>query len=307
MPGGGGALTAPGFHGRKAASFHPFPGRRPGAEQPRRIWQRRRLGLRAGMSHHGGYSHHALLYALRDCGIRHIDTAKRYANEALVGKALAESGVRREELWVTTKLWPGDYGYESAIRACMESCERLGVEYLDLYLMHWPDALVPGQSPREVRAETWRALENLYEKGVCRSIGVSNFLIHHLEQLKEDCSVVPHLNQMEYHPFQRPQELVDYCKRSNIVFGGYCPLAKGQALSHPDILRLANRYGRTPAQICIRWSIQNGIVTIPKSTKEERIRENCEVFGFSLAEDDVLTLNRLHDGRHVTWDPTDIP
>ncbi|XP_075473100.1 9,11-endoperoxide prostaglandin H2 reductase-like isoform X5 [Ascaphus truei] len=246
MPGGGGALTAPGFHGRKAASFHPFPGRRPGAEQPRRIWQRRRLGLRAGMSHHGGYSHHALLYALRDCGIRHIDTAKRYANEALVGKALAESGVRREELWVTTKLWPGDYGYESAIRACMESCERLGVEYLDLYLMHWPDALVPGQSPREVRAETWRALENLYEKGVCRSIGVSNFLIHHLEQLKEDCSVVPHLN-------------------------------------------------------------QNGIVTIPKSTKEERIRENCEVFGFSLAEDDVLTLNRLHDGRHVTWDPTDIP
>ncbi|XP_075473101.1 putative oxidoreductase YtbE isoform X6 [Ascaphus truei] len=188
-------------------------------------------------------------------------------------------------------------------RSC-GSPRSCGLETTDLYLMHWPDALVPGQSPREVRAETWRALENLYEKGVCRSIGVSNFLIHHLEQLKEDCSVVPHLNQMEYHPFQRPQELVDYCKRSNIVFGGYCPLAKGQALSHPDILRLANRYGRTPAQICIRWSIQNGIVTIPKSTKEERIRENCEVFDFHLEDDDMNFLASLHSNRkliHLTY------
>ncbi|KAM4721851.1 putative oxidoreductase YtbE isoform 2-T3 [Rhinophrynus dorsalis] len=262
------------------------------------------LGL--GMSHQGGYSHNALLYALTTCGIRHIDTAKRYGNEMLVGKAIAESGVKREELWVTTKLWPGDYGYEKAIQACLDSCERLGVEYLDLYLMHWPDALVPGKSAQEVRAETWRALEDLYERGICRSIGVSNFLIHHLEQLKEDCRVVPHLNQVEYHPFQRPQELVDYCRRSNIVFGGYCPLAKGQALNHPVIMKLAEHYGKTPAQICIRWSIQNGVVTIPKSTKENRILENCEVFGFSLTDEDVVTLNSLHDGRHVSWDPTNI-
>ncbi|KAM4642252.1 putative oxidoreductase ZK1290.5 isoform 2-T2 [Discoglossus pictus] len=262
------------------------------------------LGL--GMSHDGGYSHNALLYALKHCGIRHIDTAKRYGNEDQVGKAIAESGVRREELWITTKLWPRDYGYESALQACQDSCKRLGVEYLDLYLMHWPDARIPGKSSREARAETWRALEDLYDRGICRSIGVSNFLIHHLEQLKEDCCVVPHLNQVEYHPFQRPQELVDYCSKRNIVFGGYCPLAKGQALTHPDILRIAKHYGRTPAQICIRWSIQNGVVTIPKSTKEARIRENCEVFRFSLVADDVLTLNSLHDGRHVSWDPTDI-
>ncbi|XP_071984759.1 uncharacterized oxidoreductase ZK1290.5-like isoform X4 [Engystomops pustulosus] len=228
------------------------------------------LGL--GMSHHGGYSHNAVLYALKSCGIRHIDTAKRYGNEELVGKAICESGVKREDLWITTKLWPGDYGYEHATQACLDSCKRLGVQYI----------------------------------GICRSIGVSNFLTHHLEQLKEDCDVVPHLNQVEYHPFQRPQELVDYCKRNNIVFGGYCPLAKGQALTHPVVLRLAKQYGKTPAQICIRWSIQNGIVTIPKSTKESRIQENCQVLGFTLADEDVLALNSLHDGRHVSWDPTNV-
>ncbi|XP_053324811.1 uncharacterized oxidoreductase ZK1290.5-like isoform X3 [Spea bombifrons] len=251
------------------------------------------------MSHHGGYSHKALLYALRNCGIRHIDTAKRYGNEALVGKAIAESGVKREDLWVTTKLWPGDYGYQSAIQACLESCERLGLEYLDLYLMHWPDAHVPGRSAREVRAETWRALEDLYHRGICRSIGVSNFLIHHLEQLKEDCSVVPHLNQVEYHPFQRPQELVDYCRKNSIVFGGYCPLAKGQALNHPIIMQLAKKYKKTPAQICIRWSVQNGVVTIPKSTKEDRIRENCEVFDFHLEQKDLQYISSLHSNRKL--------
>ncbi|XP_075038657.1 9,11-endoperoxide prostaglandin H2 reductase-like isoform X2 [Mixophyes fleayi] len=259
-----------------------------------------------GMSHDGGYSHNALLYALGNCGIRHIDTAKRYGNEELVGKAISESGVKREELWITTKLWPGDYGYEKATQACLNSCERLGLEYLDLYLMHWPDADIPGKSAREVRAETWTALEDLYYKGICRSIGVSNFLIHHLEQLQEDCSVVPHLNQVEYHPFQRPQELVDYCVKKNIVFGGYSPLAKGEALTHPAILKIAKHYGKTPAQICIRWSIQNGIITIPKSTKENRIRENFQVFDFSLADWDIFTLNSLHDGRHVSWDPSDI-
>ncbi|XP_063283405.1 glyoxal reductase-like [Pelobates fuscus] len=260
------------------------------------------LGL--GMSHHGGYSHNALLYGLRNCGIRHIDTAKRYGNEAFVGKAIAESGVNREELWITTKLWPGDYGYQNTIQACLGSCERLGLEYLDLYLMHWPDAHVPGKTAREIRAETWQAMEDLYRRGICRSIGVSNFLIHHLEQLKEDCSLVPHLNQVEFHPFQRPHKLLDYCRRNNIVLGGYCPLAKGQALTHPVVLQLANRYERTPAQICIRWSIQNGVVTIPKSTKEDRIRENCEVFDFHLEQKDMECISSLHSNRkliHLTY------
>ncbi|XP_075364355.1 putative oxidoreductase ZK1290.5 isoform X1 [Mycteria americana] len=260
------------------------------------------LGL--GTSHQGGYSHDAVVHALQKCGIRHLDTAKRYGCESLLQKAIKESGVKREDLWITTKLWHSDYGYENTKKACLESCERLGVEYLDLYLIHWPDAHVPGKSSREVRAETWRAMEELYEKGFCRSIGVSNFLISHLEQLKEDCVITPHVNQVEYHPFQRPQELVDYCRSRDIVFEGYCPLAKGEALTHPTIIQLANKYGRTPAQICIRWSIQNGIVTIPKSTKAERIQENCKVFDFNLREEDMEFLNTMNINRkliHLTY------
>ncbi|XP_062835595.1 uncharacterized oxidoreductase ZK1290.5 isoform X4 [Anolis carolinensis] len=244
------------------------------------------LQWRRWTSHYGGYSHDAVVYALQKCGIRHIDTAKRYGCESLLQKAIQESGFKREDLWITTKLWLSDYGYETTKQACLESCKRLGVEYLDLYLVHWPDAHFPGKSSRDIRAETWRAMEELYEKGLCRSIGVSNFLIDHLEQLKEDCQITPHVNQVEYHPFQRPQELVNYCRRRNIVFEGYCPLAKGEALSHPNIIQLAKKYARTPAQICIRWSIQNGIVTIPKSTKPERIQENCQDYGERRTEEE---------------------
>ncbi|XP_075364362.1 putative oxidoreductase ZK1290.5 isoform X5 [Mycteria americana] len=204
------------------------------------------LGL--GTSHQGGYSHDAVVHALQKCGIRHLDTAKRYGCESLLQKAIKESGVKREDLWITTKLWHSDYGYENTKKACLESCERLGVEYLDLYLIHWPDAHVPGKSSREVRAETWRAMEELYEKGFCRSIGVSNFLISHLEQLKEDCVITPHVNQ--------------------------------------------------------HYVFQNGIVTIPKSTKAERIQENCKVFDFNLREEDMEFLNTMNINRkliHLTY------
>ncbi|XP_059840612.1 uncharacterized oxidoreductase ZK1290.5 isoform X2 [Hypanus sabinus] len=262
------------------------------------------LGL--GTSHQGGYSHSSVVYALKECGIRHIDTAKRYGCESYLKKAIEESGVNHENLWITTKLWPGDYGYGATKAACLESCKNLGVDYIDLYLMHWPDGNVLGKTNRELRAETWQAIEELYDEGICRSIGVSNFLISHLEQLKEDCDIIPHVNQVEYHPFYKPQELVDYCRSQGIVFEGYCPLAKGLALSHPTIIEKAEKYHCTPAQICIRWSIQNGIVTIPKSTKKERIWENCQVFHFSLAEDDVTDLNGMHDGRRVSWNPTNI-
>ncbi|XP_036939861.1 glyoxal reductase isoform X1 [Acanthopagrus latus] len=259
-----------------------------------------------GTSHFGGYSHDAIVYALTECGVRHIDTAKRYGCEEKLGQALRESGIPRMDLWVTDKLWPGDYGYEAAKKACIDSCSQMGVKYFDLFLMHWPGSMRPGCSNREVRAETWRALEELYEEGVCRAIGVSNFLVHHLEQLKEDCGVVPHVNQVEYHPFQQPNKLKEYCQQEGIVFEGYSPLAKGQVLSNPTVLQIAEKYRRTPAQICIRWSIQNGVVTIPKSVKEKRIKENCQVFGFQLEELDMATLGSLHDERHVTWDPTDV-
>ncbi|KAM9500295.1 putative oxidoreductase YtbE isoform 1-T1 [Clarias gariepinus] len=262
------------------------------------------LGL--GTSYHGGYSHNAVVYALQECGIRHIDTAKRYGCEEALSKSIAESRVPRDDLWITSKLWPGDYGYQSTMEACRASCARLGVEYLDLYLMHWPDCNFLGRSNRDVRAETWRALEEMYDEGLCRSIGVSNFLIRHLEELKDNCGVTPQVNQVEFHPFQQPWQLVEFCRKEGIAFEGYCPLAKGQALDHPGIVDLAQKYGCSPSQICIRWSIQNGIITIPKSTKAERIFENCQVFGFQLDDNDMAAMHALHDGRHVSWDPTHV-
>ncbi|KAI9544798.1 hypothetical protein NQZ68_001676 [Dissostichus eleginoides] len=263
------------------------------------------LGL--GTSHYGGFSHDAIVYALTECGVRHIDTAKRYGCEEKLGKAIIESGIPRNDLWVTNKLWPGDYGYKAAKKACLDSCSQMRLHYFDLYLMHWPESLQSCTcSNREMRAETWRALEELYKEGVCRAIGVSNFQVHHLEELKEDCSVVPHVNQVEYHPFQQSNQLMGYCRREGIVFEGYSPLAKGQVLRNPTVLQIAEKYGHTPAQICIRWSIQNGVVTIPKSTKKKRIRENCQVFGFQLEESDMAALGSLHDGRHVTWDSTHV-
>ncbi|XP_066298306.1 9,11-endoperoxide prostaglandin H2 reductase-like isoform X2 [Branchiostoma lanceolatum] len=264
------------------------------------------LGL--GTSHHGGFSQSAVVYALRDCGIRLIDTAKRYGCEEKLGAAIKQSGVPREQIFVTTKLWPLDYGYESTKTAFKESCKRLGVDYLDLYLIHWPDCpRGKGQDNRTIRADTWRALEDLYSKGLCKAIGVSNFLIPHLEQLIQDCTVVPHVNQVEYHPYQNPRDLIKFCQAHHIAVEGYCPLAKGCALNEPAITAIAAKYHKMPAQILIRWSIQSGVITIPKSTKEERIRENCQVFDLQLSKSDMECLNSLHADIHMTWDPAGIP
>ncbi|KAJ0011642.1 hypothetical protein NQD34_012617 [Periophthalmus magnuspinnatus] len=259
-----------------------------------------------GTSHQGGYSHDAVVYALTQCGVCHIDTAERYGCEEQLGKAIRESMVPREDLWITNKLWPSHYGFNSAKEACLKSCKRMGLEYFDLYLMHWPGAFESCDSNREARAETWRALQELYKEGICKSIGVSNFMVCHLEQLKEDSSVVPHVNQVEYHPYQQPTTVLEYCNQEKIVFEGYCPLAKGQLLNDQTVLQIAEKHRRTPAQICIRWSLQKGVVTIPKSTKTERIRENCQVFDFNLDKTDMNTLGKMHDGRHVTWDPSNI-
>ncbi|XP_037643165.1 uncharacterized oxidoreductase ZK1290.5-like [Sebastes umbrosus] len=262
------------------------------------------LGI--GTSRVGGFSQDAVLYAVRECGVRLIDTSKFNGFEVQLAEVFRDSGVPRSDLWVTNKLWPLDYGYETAKKAFQKSCSQMGVEYLDIYMLQWPNSMQPGSSNRELRAESWRALEDLLEQGLCRSIGVSNFVIHHLEQIKQDCTVVPHVNQVEYHPYQQPHKLMEYCRQEGIAFQGYCPLAKGQALSDTTIIQLAQKYGRTPAQICIRWSIQNGAITIPKSTKKEHVEENCQVFGFQLEEEDMEAIKNLHDGRHVSWDPTNV-
>ncbi|XP_062259572.1 uncharacterized oxidoreductase ZK1290.5-like [Platichthys flesus] len=262
--------------------------------------------LGVGTSQVGGFSQEAVLFALGDCGARLVDTSKYNGFEVQLAEAIRDSGVPRSYLWLTNKLWPLDYGYETAKTAFHKSCSQMGVEYLDLYMLHWPGSMQPGRSNRELRAEAWRALEELYEEELCRSIGVSNFMIHHLDQLKEDCAIVPHLNQVEYHPFQQPNELIEYCRHEGIAFQGYCPLAKGQVLSSPTIIQVAQKYRRTPAQICIRWSVQNGVITIPKSTKKEHVAENYQVLDFQLDEEDMVVINKMHDGRHVSWDPGDV-
>lgn len=228
-------------------------------------------------------------------GYRSIDTAALYQNEQGVGRAIAESGVVRDELFVTTKVWNSDQGYDETLRAFETSRKKLGLEYVDLYLIHWP---VKGKYK-----ETWRALEKLYAQGLVRAIGVSNFQIHHLKDLMADASVAPMVNQVEYHPYLTQKELRVFCKASNIQLEAWSPLARGQVLQDVAIVNLAAKYGKTPAQIVLRWELQNGVITIPKSVHENRLRENADVFDFELAPEDMDLIEGLNKNHRVGPDP----
>ena len=234
-------------------------------------------------------------------GYRHIDTAAFYGNEAEVGKAIRESGIARSELYVTTKLWNSDHGYDSAIRAFEKSIGLMGLDYMDLYLIHWP---VSGG-----RRESWRALETLYEEGRCKAIGVSNYMVRHLEEVLEQCEVVPAVNQIEMHPFiyLYRSEVLNLCREHGICVECYSPLTKGVRLSDPDLLTIAKDYGRSTAQILIRWGLQKGFVTIPKSENPKRIVENADVFDFGIGDTDMEKLDQLNEDYSCTWDPTDEP
>lgn len=253
-----------------------------------------------GTSHCGGYNHKAVVYALRDCHYRHIDTAKRYGCEEFLRAAIQESQVPRDDIFLATKLWPRDYGYQTTKQACLGSINRLGTDYLDMYMMHWPNCPMDmGNDPVQIREETWRAMEVLYDEGRCHAIGVSNFLVEHLSDLLDTCSVPPHVNQCEFHPYQNPAELRNFCAENGIQFEGYCPLANGKILGEEPVVRAAQALGKTAAQVLIRWSIQNAVVTIPKSTKEERVLENSQVFDFELSNDQMEILNELNQNMKV--------
>ncbi len=226
--------------------------------------------------------------AALDCGYRLIDTAKIYGNERDVGIAVRESGVPRKEVVVTTKLWNSDQGYESAIHACQQSLRELNLDYVDLYLIHWP------ASSR--RGESWRALVELRKEGLCRSIGVSNYMIPHLRELLAESEVVPAVNQVEFHPFLFQKDLLEFCRARGILIEAYSPLTRGQRLNDPRFVAIASRYGRSPAQILLRWALEHGVVPIPKSSRPERIRENAAVFDFSLAPADMKALDALSTG-----------
>ncbi|MFB5284313.1 aldo/keto reductase [Peribacillus sp. Hz7] len=240
----------------------------------------------------------AVKFAIKH-GYRSIDTAAIYENEEGVGQAiregLDETGISREELFVTSKVWNSDLGYESTIAAYETSLKKLGLDYLDLYLIHWP---VEGKYK-----EAWRALETLYKEGKVKAIGVSNFQIHHLEDLMKDAEIKPMVNQVEYHPRLTQKEVQAFCQEHGIRLEAWSPLMQGQLLDNPVLQEIAHTHNKTIAQVIIRWDLQNGVVTIPKSTKEHRIVENSAVFDFELTKEEMQRIDELNQNHRVGPDP----
>lgn len=233
-------------------------------------------------------------YAIK-AGYKSIDTAKIYENEEGVGQAIKESGVSREELFVTSKVWNADQGYDTTIQAFETSLNKLGLEYLDLYLIHWP---VEGKYK-----DTWKALEKLYKDGKIRAIGVSNFQVHHLEDLIAGAEVKPMVNQIEFHPLLTQTEVREYCKKQEIQVEAWSPLAQGELLDNEVLTQIAEKHGKSTAQVILRWDLQNEVVTIPKSTKEHRIIQNADVFDFELNAEEVEKINALNQNHRVGPDP----
>lgn len=256
------------------------------------------LGLGTYLSSEGERTKQAVLEAL-SAGYRHIDTAAFYRNEKTIGTAIREIEVDREEIFVTTKLWNDDHGYEPALAAFDASLDRLGLGYVDLYLIHFP--------VQRLRLESWRALEHLLDEGKCRAIGVSNYMQWHLEELLDNSTVTPTINQVEFHPFLYQKELLDFCHSRDVRLEAYSPLTKGRKLSDNTLAAMGAKYQKTPAQILIRWSLQHDLVVIPESSTPARIRENAEVFDFSISSEDMDSLNALHESFRSSWDPSRTP
>jgi diketogulonate reductase-like aldo/keto reductase len=227
-------------------------------------------------------------------GYRAIDTAAAYRNEDGVGQAIRECGVPRDQLFITTKVWNADQGYETTLAAFEDSRKKLGLDYLDLYLVHWP--------VKDKYKDTYRALEKLYKDGLVRAIGVSNFQTHHLDDLLENSSVVPAVNQIEYHPLLTNEKVKAYCDNKGIKVTAWSPLMQGN-LDLPLLTQLASKYGKSAAQIVLRWDLQKGVITIPKSINPGRIAENADLYDFELSAEDVTAIDALNQNRRFGSDP----
>lgn len=237
----------------------------------------------------------AILWAL-DAGYRHIDTAKAYGNERDVGQAVERSGLPRDDVFVTTKLWNDDHGFDNALKAVDRSLGTLGLDYVDLYLIHWP---VSGR-----RVETWRAMERILEQGKARAIGVSNFTPRHIQELVEETDVVPAVNQIEFTPYLYQKGLQRYCEGRGIKIEAWSPLTRGTKLSDPKLVTIADKYGKSPAQILLRWGLQQHAIVIPKSEQRDHLIENTQVFDFNISRDDMDALNGFDEGLRTSgWDP----
>ena len=253
------------------------------------------LGLGVYLMRPGSETYQAVRTAL-DAGYRLVDTARFYRNEEDVGRAVRDSGLRREDVFLTTKLWNDDHGYTSALKAFDFSLKRLGLGYIDLYLIHFPVT--------NLREESWRALENILDSGRARAIGVSNYTVHHLKDLLRYSSVVPAVNQVEFSPFLYQRELLEFCRKQRIQVEAYAPITAGHRLDDPRITAIAAKHGRTNAQVLLRWAIQHDVVVIPKSVHADRIAENAQIFDFELTGEEMSALDGLHDGFRSSWNPT---
>ncbi|HET7320659.1 MAG TPA: aldo/keto reductase [Candidatus Saccharimonadales bacterium] len=230
-------------------------------------------------------------------GYRLIDTAKIYGNEDTVGQAIMQSGVARKDIFVTTKLWNDDQSYDAAFQALDASLERLGLDYVDLYLIHWPAT--------RKRGEAWKALVDLQKAGKTKAIGVSNYTIDHLTQLLGDSDTIPAVNQVEFHPYiyEQQRELLEYCKQKGITIEAYSPLARVSKDAPSQVNEIAGKLGKTEQQVFLRWCIQHGTIPLPRSRDPEHIASNFDVFDFELSDEDMNQLNNISDGDRVTWDP----
>ncbi len=256
------------------------------------------FGLGTFQSRSGKETQKAVLCAL-EAGYRLIDTAAMYGNEEDVGEALRKSGIPREEIFITTKLWNTDHGYDKALAAFETSRKKLGLSYVDLYLIHWP---VEG-----LRTESWRALETLLEEGKCWAIGVSNYMTHHLEELLNNSSTVPAVNQVEFSPYLYQEDLLEFCRAHDIQLEAYSPLTKGHKLKDQKLVAIASKYSKSPAQILIRWALQKEVVVIPKSSRKDRILENADVFDFTISPEDMKVLDSFNEDLRTSWDPSTAP
>jgi diketogulonate reductase-like aldo/keto reductase len=236
-------------------------------------------------------------------GYRHIDTAAAYGNEKSVGNAVRESGIPRAEIFVTSKLQNPMHGYENTVAAFEQTMENLGMDYLDLYLIHWPNPAKYRDHWQEANAGTWKAFEEFYRAGRIRAIGVSNFRVHHLQELEKTQTIAPMVNQIRLCPGDTQDEVVDYCRAKGILLEAYSPLGLGQIFDVPEMKALAEKYGRSIAQICIRWSLERGYLPLPKSVTPARIRENLDVFDFELSDDDVEMIANLKGCCGYSSDP----
>ena len=256
------------------------------------------VGLGTWKSEPGDSTYNAVLASI-NAGYRHIDTARAYDNESDVGRAVNDAGVSREDLFITTKLWNKDQGYQTALEACEKSLARLDCGYIDLYLIHWP--------LKDKRNDSWKAFIELQEQDLCKSIGVSNFTIDNLKELESKYGVLPAINQVEFHPYHYQKELLEYCKSKNIIIEAYSPLVHAKRMDESRLVAISEELGKTPAQVLIRWAMQRGMVVLPKSVNENRIIENFTVFDFEMSDSIMKRLDDL-DERFVTcWDPHNPP